>query len=182
MGQFLMWVVQQFREYLFPVVIIYESTRGVKWWKGKVQLRDLDPGLYFYVPYLHKIIPVTSCYQEVDTMIQQFTTTDGVTLSLSANIGYEVWNAALWYTRVHNFDTTVERAIRKIIFAAIYKLTYEEVRDSLPALVETIHEAIQQKVHRWGVRIIEVQFTDFAKTRVIRLLNEPGNVVVNQGA
>lgn len=178
MSTFLMWLVNLIREYFIPFTIVYEGTRGVRWWLGKVQRRDLKPGFYWYVPYLHRIETTASCYQETDTMVQQFTTRDGVTVSLSANVGYEVWNAALWWTRVFNFDTTVERKIRKILFQCLQALTYEEIRDSLPALTEVIHESLQQKVHSWGVRIVEVEFTDFALTTVVRLLNETSTTVL----
>lgn len=173
-----MWVVDLVKEYFIPFTIIYEGTRGVRWWKGQVQLNDLGPGFYFYVPYLHRIEATASCYQEVDTLVQQFTTKDGKTVSLSANVGYEVWNAALWWTRVYHFDTTVERKIRKILFQCLQALTYDEIRDSLPALTEIIHERLQRKVYSWGVRIVEVEFTDFADTMVIRLLNETNTTVL----
>jgi regulator of protease activity HflC (stomatin/prohibitin superfamily) len=182
MSNFLMWLVQLLREYLIPFTIVHEGTRGVRWWLGKVNLRDLKPGFYWYVPYLHRIEVTASCYQEVDTLVQYLTFKCGTTVSLSANVGYEVWNAALWWTRVYNFDTTVERKIRKILFRCTRVMTYEEFVESVDAITAVTHDEIQKDVHRWGVRVVEVGFTDFAQTVVLRVLNEVGSTIIAPAA
>lgn len=180
MGNFLMWLVQLLWEYLFPVKTIPTGKRGARWWFGKICKKDLAPGVYMYVPYFHRIEDCWACYQEVDTLTQHLTTKDGVSVTFSANVGFTVFDAALWWTKIYNFDTTVERKIRKVLFTALLYLDYEDVRATLPVLVGLIHKQLQEHVSQWGVNIVEVGFTDFAKTKVYRLINEPGNFIFNQ--
>jgi regulator of protease activity HflC (stomatin/prohibitin superfamily) len=178
-GAFLQNLLVLAWEYLIPVAVVFKGQQGVRWTWGR-WVKALQPGIYVYVPFIQRVETTWVCYQEVDTLIQQFTTTDGVTISASANVGYVIKDAAAWATKVYAFDSTVERAIRRIIFRACFALTYEEVRESIPALTETIFDEIQAKVDPWGVEILEVGFSDLARTKVIRLLNEQQSFVFNQ--
>lgn len=177
MGQFLQIIFDFLRNYFVIWRVVYAGQRGIRWTLGK-WTKDLAPGFYFFCPVVQHIEVTWACYQEVDTMMQSFTTKDGVSVSVSANVGYSVYNAAKYYTEVYNFDSTIERMIRGHIFEVLHALTYDEIRDSLPALADLLRERIHQQATKWGVRIHRVRLTDFAKSPVYRLLNEVPNFIL----
>lgn len=180
MGQFLQILIDLVREYLIFWRTVYAGQRAVRWTLGRLT-RDLKPGFYFFCPIIQHIETTWACYQEVDTLMQTFTTADGISVSLSANVGYEVYNAAKYHTKVYNFDTTIERMIRGEIFIGLHALTYDEIRGSLPALAEVLRDRIHAQATDWGVRVKQVRLTDFAKAPVYRVLNEVPNFFLNAG-
>ena len=171
MGQAVQIIVDIIKEYLIPWKVIYRGQLGVRWTFGK-NIENLKPGFYFFMPVIQHIETTASCYQEVDCLIQTFTTSDDKSITLSANVGYTLYNAAKYFTEVYNFDSSAERRIRGHIFEMLYGLTYDEIRSSIPALRETLREKIHEKATEWGVRIHQVQFTDFVAAPTYRLLNE----------
>ncbi len=181
MGQFLQIIVNLIREYAVPWRAVYAGQRGIRWTFGK-WTRDLAPGFWFYAPIIQHIETTWACYQEVDTALQTFTTRDNISVSLSANVGYTVYNAATYYTKVYNFDQTIERAIRGHLFEILHALEYEEIRTSLPALSQVLRDKIHAQATTWGVRIHHVRMTDFVRTRAYRILNEVPNFVISQAA
>ena len=171
MGQAVQIIVDIIKEYLIPWKVVYSGQLGVRWTLGK-HVRNLKPGFYFFAPVLQHIETTASCYQEVDCLVQTFTTPDGKSLSFSANVGYTIYNAAKYFTEVYNFDSTIERSIRGHIFEMLHALPYEEIRNSIPALREVLRDKIHEKATDWGVRIHQVQFTDFVFAPTYRLINE----------
>lgn len=174
MGQFLQIILDFLKEYLVIWRVVYKGTMGCRWTLGKYT-KNLKPGFYFFLPVFQHIETTPSCYQEVDTLVQTFTTKDGKSVSLSANVGYTIYNAAKWYTEVYNFDSTAERAIRGHLFIMLHALDYDEIRESLPALSELLRDAIHDEATEWGVRIKKVRLTDFVSAPTYRVLNEVPN-------
>jgi regulator of protease activity HflC (stomatin/prohibitin superfamily) len=171
MGQFLQIIIDFLREYLVIWRVVYRGNMGCRWTLGKYT-KNLRPGFYFFVPIFQHIEATPSCYQEVDTIIQTFTTADGKSVSLSANVGYTIYNAAKWFTEVYNFDSTIERAIRGHLFEKLHALSYDDIRKSIPALSGELRDAIHDEATEWGVRIRKVRLTDFVSSPTYRLLNE----------
>jgi regulator of protease activity HflC (stomatin/prohibitin superfamily) len=178
MGQFLQIILDFVREYLVIWRVVYKGNMGCRWTLGKYT-KNLKPGFYFFLPIVQHIEFTPSCYQEVDTLIQTFSTRDGKSVSISANVGYTIYNAAKWYTEVYNFDSTIERAIRKHLFRLLHALDYEDIRASIPALSVVLRDAIHAQATDWGVRIHEVGLTDFVSAPTFRLLNEVPNFFLN---
>ena len=177
MGQFLQIILNFLREYAVPWVTVYEGQLGIRWTLGR-WVKNLRPGFHFYCPIIQHIETTWACYQEVDTLVQTFTTADGVSVAVSANVGYEVYNAAKYYTRVYNFDSTIERAIRVHLFNVLHALEYEQIRDSLSEICEAVKGALHEQATNWGVRIKRVGMTDFVKVRTFRVMNEVPNFVL----
>jgi regulator of protease activity HflC (stomatin/prohibitin superfamily) len=178
MGQFLQIILDFLREYLVVWRVVYKGQRGCRWTLGRY-VKDLKPGFYFFIPILQNIETTASCYQEVDTLIQTFSTADNRSVSISANVGYTLYNAAKWFTEVYNFDSTIERAIRGHLFVMLHALEYDDIRTSLPALSALLRDAIHEQATEWGVRIKQVRLTDFVSAPTYRVLNEVPNFFLN---
>lgn len=178
MGQFLQIILDFLREYLVIWRVVYAGQLGCRWTLGK-HTKNLKPGFYFFCPVLQHIETTASCYQEVDTLLQTFTTKDGKSVSMSANVGFTLYNAAKWYTEVWNFDSTCERAIRGHLFLMLHALDYDEIRTSIPALADTLRDRIHEQATEWGVRIKQVRLTDFVLAPTYRVLNEASKLLFN---
>lgn len=178
MGQFLQIVLDFLKEYLVIWQVVYAGQLGCRWTLGK-HIKNLKPGFYFYCPVIQHIETTASCYQEVDTIIQSFTVKDGKSVHLSANVGYTLYNAAKWYTEVYNFDSTIERAIRRHLFTMLHAHDYEEIRVSIPDLAQNLRDAIHAQATDWGVKIHIVSLTDFVSAPTYRVLNEVPNSITS---
>lgn len=178
MGDFLRVIFQFITDYFIVWRVIYAGQLGCRWTLGE-HTKNLKPGFYFFCPIIQNIEEVWACYQEVDTVMQTLTTPDGKTVTLSANVGYTIYNAAKYHTEVHDFDDTVERAIRGHTFELLYGLNYADIRETLPALAQDLRGKIHEQSTTWGVRIHQVRLTDFVNAPTYRLLNEAPNFVLN---
>lgn len=174
MGQFLQILLNLIRDYLVIWRVVYQGQLGIRWTLGK-HTKNLKPGFYFFCPIIQRIETSWACYQEVDTITQSFTTKDGMCVTISANVGYVIYNAAKYHTEVFNFESTIERKIRKVLFKVLHVLDYNEIRTSLPALAEVLRDEIHGASTNWGVRIVEVGMTDFVLAPAYRVLNEVPN-------
>ena len=89
---------------LLPGRMINEAQRGVRFTKGVARRTQLGPGWWWFVP-LYQSIEVASVKDQVkDINNQSLTTKDDVAVSVSMCIEYEITDAVLWYTEVHEFD------------------------------------------------------------------------------
>lgn len=181
MGEFLRIIVDLVKEYFIPWHVIYQGRMGVRWTRGK-HVRNLKPGFWFFCPVIQHIEDTGSCYQEVDCLLQTFTTSDDKSISLSANVGFEIYNAAKYHTEVYNFDSTIERAIRGHVFQILHALSYAEIRAAIPALSEDLRDKIHAQATDWGVRIKQVRLTDFVSAPTYRILNEAPNFMLGPPA
>lgn len=171
MGEFLRILIDLSRDYLVPWTTVYAGQQGIRYTFGR-WVKKLEPGFHLYVPVIQRIENTWVVYQEVDTLMQTFTTKDGHAVVVSANVGYRVRDAAKLHTQVYNFDGTVERAIRVHIFRVLHILTYEEARSGLSELEKEIRRALNEQTREWGVKIVRVGITDFVKARAYRVVNE----------
>lgn len=176
MGQFLQILLDLARDYLIIWRVVYAGQIGCRWTLG-CYTKNLRPGFYFFCPIIQNIESTAACHQEVDTLLQTITTRDGKSVSVSANVGFDIYNGAKYYTKVWNFDASIERMIRGHIFGPLFALTYDEIRESVPALAEVLRDQIHAQATEWGVRIKYVRFTDFVSAPTYRILNEANSMV-----
>jgi regulator of protease activity HflC (stomatin/prohibitin superfamily) len=167
MGDFLLKAFEFLREF-WPFQTIDADEQGVRFTLGK-HVKLLQPGLHMYFPWLQKIEAWPVTYQEVDCLLQSIETIDGVSVSLSANVGYTVYNAAKMRLNVHNFDLSLERAARVHLFATITNTPFKEIKETLDDVAEECRKALHKQTSEWGVRIKRVGLTDFVTASAYRL-------------
>ncbi len=179
MGEFLRIIIEWVTNYLIIWRVVWLGEMGCRWTKRGQNVANLKPGFYWFCPIIQKIETTPSCYQEVDTILQTFTTPDGKGVTLSANVGYTIYNAAKFFTEVHDFDDTIERAIRGHNFEMLYALDYADIRAALPTLTQDLRERIHEQSTKWGVRIHQVRLTDFVSAPTYRVLNEAPKFILS---
>lgn len=102
-------------------------------------------------------------------------TTDGVPVTFSANLGYEIRDASRARTEVHDIDTTLERAARGALGGIVAGKTWNAIHTGSRDLGDEARRAVAEVASGWGVKIVRVRLTDFVRSKSYRLFNGTAN-------
>jgi len=152
-----------------------------KWpWKG-VWVKDLGPGLYWYVPLFQHIEAIKVKTQVKDLRCQSVWTKDGHELAISGTIRYRVDNARWAILNVFDYDQNIQNTGLKIIFRFVAQRELGDLRNSLPDLEKEILAGLREASRGWGLKIEDVGLTDIGRTRNIRLLTNESLLTIKGG-
>lgn len=175
----------------FRFVIINEYQQGVFFRCGKaIRLCDVSSGipfiyyrkkfpwlvfrrtgLHFHWAWIEDIPIITNVLQVMETQIQTISTKDDIDITVSFSISYEIFDSLLYWTKVQEFDSSLENYVQGIIGKTITSKDYSIVKSNSDRLCSTMQKKIQNKVEQWGVRIDAISIINLSKARPIRLLS-----------
>lgn len=130
----------------------------------------LEPGLHFFFPGLQEIEKWVVVQQSLDCGTQPLETRDGVPISLSVNLDYEIRDAVLMRTKFQNFDVTLRNIARGIIGEWVITRTYADIASAVEDMPGSVREAIAKKVSGSGVKIHVVRRDVFTRAKPYNLL------------
>ena len=168
MGDFLRQILDHIRE-LWPLRVIDVDDQGILFDRGN-PATQLAAGIHFFVPGIQRIETMPVVYQELDCQLQTVETKDGIAVTFSANVGFEVRDAAKARTAVHDIDLTLERCARGALGKLITERTWAELTGHIAEVVGDARKAVAEDSAGWGVKIVRVRLTDFARSKTYRLL------------
>ena len=150
----------------FRFVIIDEYEQGVFFRAGKaVKLCDSNTGIYF--PYYHKGFPwirfersglhfhwawiedlptITNVLQVMETQIQTFTTKDDTEITVSFSISYEIFDAKTYWTKIQEFDSSLENFVQGQLATTLSQKTYNQIKTHSSKLCSELQDKISKKV------------------------------------
>lgn len=165
------WLLERLHD-CWPIRIVDADEQGVLFSGGR-NLRLLEPGLHFFLPKFQRIEKVNVKYQEIDCPTQALDTSDGHSVLISINIGYEIKDAVLWRTEVQSFDSTVERRARGIVAGIVLGRRLEELRSQevLASIRSEVLRDLRRMGKAWGARFRNVGISDLARARPLRIFN-----------
>jgi hypothetical protein len=132
------------------------------------RLRKLGPGLHFRVPYIDVVFRQAMRLRMCDLAVQTVTTKDGRTLTLRAQVAYEILDLGVLYNTLHEG----ERAIDNMARGAIAKFVAEnEAIACAPSAIEERCAALLD-LGEFGLRVRSVQITDYAFVRTYRVIKQ----------
>ncbi len=137
--------------------------------KADGSAKTLQPGVHWVIPYFHEYAHVDCAYQEIDCELQTVETEDGVAVTFSANVGFEIVDSATAWTVVYHLDTTLERAARGAFARLVATYSYADLHETRDDIVDQAREALEDLTADWGIRIVRVRLTDFVRTKQYRL-------------
>jgi regulator of protease activity HflC (stomatin/prohibitin superfamily) len=167
---FVDWLIALWREICFAVVVeSWES--GVRFRRGQPEPEPLGAGIWFFWPFLDRIEVIPRQLRFIDLPIQRITTRDGVEIALSANIGYEIANAVMAYTEVHDYEESLARLAAGHLHKRVHAWTYAELVEGLGDLEKSLEGTLTTRSKRWGITIQVVGITDMVRQRAYSLLS-----------
>ncbi len=141
-----------------------------------VAKRTLRPGVWLHIKFIFEVFPIDAAEQGLNLPTQSVTTKDGVAVAVSANISYDITDAATVHATVLNLDTTLVYEAMRTIARCIRRRSFAEIAARQGALENAIRRSLQKRVEPWGVRIIGVGVSDLVQARHYRLFGDPNTI------
>jgi regulator of protease activity HflC (stomatin/prohibitin superfamily) len=155
-----------------PRRIIIETTHaGVKWVKGHTVV-PLNPGIHFYWPLLTEYKTYPTARQATDLRTQTLMTTDGKTIVVGGMIVYEIKDIEAILAHTYDPEQTIKDVTLSAIHDVLVKMSSIEIRTEteLGRLSLRLRRRVRKELAQYGVKVLKVALTDFAFTKVYKLI------------
>ncbi len=165
----------QFLEYLNPFVVVnqYDGAVRIRAGRSKGELKAgkgfLGTGLFFKWPFIDAILNTQIVPTTMNLAEQSITTLDWKVIATRAVIKYEVEDVEKLLTQVNDATDAVSDVSKGIIREAISRRNFIDING--PELTKDVNVKIKREALKWGIKVIDVTFTDLAETPAFRLFN-----------
>ncbi len=162
----------EFLSRFWPFAIVEQYERGVFYCVGHALRRTLRPGLYPFLPWFMRIVPVSVVPSPITSPLLNITLKDGKTLGYSATAIWKVEDPWLALNAIEDYQDSVgellaSKTSEKLADVEGNRLDPENRRRLITDLVRWLN----QDTERYGVRVLGLRFTNFAvNQRAYRLL------------
>lgn len=178
-----------FIEKLLPCWIIDDYERGVCLWLGKpvknwiwekksTEIKELKPGFYFKVPFLHKFLYECVVTTTLHLPAQSVTTKDGKGLVHKSIIKYSIADIRPFMLKLTDRLDALSDVSQGKVKEQIEKRTWNECNDG--TLDNEILKKIRAEVRKWGIEAEAFTSTSQAEAPSYRLFTDPLVSVNNQ--
>lgn len=146
---------------LIPRIIIVRATEGgvkfVHGWKIVV----LKPGLHLYWPLVTEVDVVQVKRQTVDLVPQCLTTLDGICISVSGILIYEITDVKKLLTECMDYDKTIQDHCLAAIKYVVCRNTFKFLQTSQIETDKMLTAQLRHMLRRFGVKTIRITLGDF---------------------
>lgn len=159
------------------LTIVRATHKAVKWRYGKQPIA-IEPGLTIYWPLVTELDTQVVARQTLNLPTQHLTTKDNIPVALGGFVVYTIQDIVLAIgEKNYDVDDTVSDLAQAALVEEVTSLTYDELMKGISGGPKSeVYESLSQNLHeqlaKFGVAIERAGLTDFAKCRVIRLLND----------
>lgn len=150
-------------------VVVLPWQQGLRVRAGR-HIRLLKRGIYWKLPVLD-VVKVESVRRRTSMLpVQTLSTADGVTVTVSAVVGYEIGDLELLFSTLHHAEDTIIQTAQGVIAEEIFRQKRNELHPA--QLVEIINGRLAEAFTPYGLIEISMHLTDFAFLRAIRLIQD----------
>jgi regulator of protease activity HflC (stomatin/prohibitin superfamily) len=149
---------------LWPIARVYSWQQGMRVRRGVIR-EELGPGLHWRWWFIDEVNTWPATQQALDLATASITTTDGVAVSISANVAYRMISIRLMWLHVWNTQKTLGQLVLGEIATQCAQRAWAELRDQRVTLESSLVTAINARVIPWGIEIDRVHLTDLVITR-----------------
>lgn len=155
--------------YLFRfVAVVHPYQRAVVLRLGRLS-RVLKPGVHWLLPLrIEETLYETVTPRTTNLPVQTVTTADGVQVSIAAIVTWEVRDVAKLLLESADHQEAMLDTATGVLATSVMAVRWADL--SSDEFARTLRGDIKRKARKWGIRVIDVQLTDLAKTRTMRLL------------
>jgi membrane protease subunit HflK len=156
---------------LTPFFTIPQYEKGVILRLGKY-LRTVEPGPHWKMPFVDTWLSVEAVQTTMHVQKQTLATRDGVSVTTSAVLQYEIKDPKLFLLEVYEGIDAINDIALSEIKDVITNHTWEQIRLESEILEKEIVKKIRRQVRAYGVHIKRFGFADIGKIKTIRLMND----------
>lgn len=163
--------VQQFFEYIFNAVKIFIIVQpwqtGIRVRNG-TQVKKLNRGIYFRIPYFDSVFVQESRLRVVEMPIQTLTSKDLKTLTINSSFGYSITDIEKLYKTLYHPETTLQSIAMSEVATFIFANNLQEVTP------KSLEEQVLSRLNEedFGIKFEYFKITNFAVVRTYRLIQD----------
>ncbi|RTL04091.1 MAG: SPFH domain-containing protein [Acidimicrobiia bacterium] len=157
---------------LVPFRIVRSYQRGVRFWLG-AEGREVEPGFWWIVPGLLTLELVDTRADTTNLPTQSVTTSDGKSVTFSANVEFSITDPVAYVIGVQQFDTSLTNVAMSHLAKRVRAWTWDELVTEQRALELSLRDTMTTRAKKWGVTIHDVGITDLTCARTLRFYGDP---------
>lgn len=145
------------------VFIVDEREKAVKFELGVVVKTDFAPGLYWMVPFYHKVRKFDARIQTMDAEPERYLTSEKKNVLVDAFVKWKIHNVAKFYTATGGGDVSIaniriSQLIKDGLRGEFGKRTIKEVvSGERSEVMETLTVTANKQVQEFGIDIVDVR-------------------------
>lgn len=142
------------------VGVVNEWERHALFFLGKLT-RMIEPGIYFYIPILHKVpFKIDMRIITYNVPQQSGLTKDNIPVEVDAIVFYQVQDPKAAILNVDNYHAATQLGARSAIRDMVGKSTLDELLSEREKIGDLLRAHIETFTERWGVTVISVEIKD----------------------
>ena len=152
-----------------PFVVLNEYERGVLLRWGLYH-REIPPGPCWKWPVMDQVLTTECIQQTLTTQSQTLTTQDGVSVTLSAVIQYEISDVRRYLLDVYEGEDAISDNVIAAVEYHVGRSYYDDLSGT--GLRGKVLSRVRRRVREYGVTIKWLAFADKTKTIPLRLMTD----------
>lgn len=148
-----------------------------RWWwpigRG-VRVDELSAGVHWAPLWITEVDSEPVVEQTMNLPTQSVTTADGISVSFSTNIVYEVEDVVKATTAVTNFERSAQALAMMHLARRIRAKEWKWLIDNQDDLEKSLKDTLTTRFKGWGVRVVAVGLTDMVSALQLRNFADPG--------
>lgn len=167
------WVetLLSFLRQFWPLEVVYQWQMGVRYWRGRVIGGNLEPDVYWFLPFLMHVETVNVTPDILKLWNINCTSRDGVALRVRANVRYEIFDAVAAFNNVQDYRDNLGDECRTHLASVVRQADFATLLADQANVEREAKNAANKVVKDWGIKVIRCSITDFIKTKDISLAN-----------
>lgn len=159
--------ILQFILDFLPVFVVKEWQKSVVLRNGRIH-RVKNKGMHLKIPFIDEPVTYVTVTTTMETPTQTLITKDGLEVTMQTVIKYWINDVVLHTTEIYDATDAISDITQGHVANEVNNHTYDECRDTT-ALGHTISKKVRAEVKKYGVGIESITFTNFIRTRNVRL-------------
>lgn len=155
---------------IIPRMLVVQRTHGgVAFVRGK-HVREIKPGLFWWWPLWTKCILYPVVRQSLNLPSQSLTTQDSLSVTISGVVIYRVMDVVAALTRQWDLNETIRDLSMVAIREVVGSRPFDSINQKRREIDWELKEKLQDSLAAYGVEVLQIALTDFAKAKVISLV------------
>ncbi|MFT5285406.1 MAG: regulator of protease activity HflC (stomatin/prohibitin superfamily) [Planctomycetota bacterium] len=141
-------------------VVVYDGQHALKYTLGRVQ-SVVGPGVHFKLPIIQKFELEETKHTTLDLEPQVIQLSDDLIYEVDAKVMYQIVDLRKAKIEIDDLVVGLQNRVVMVVQRVIQAQTRTSIRD-VDAMIRAIFEELKPVEEQWGVRILQVGFSNLA--------------------